>query len=286
MKRLLTRRRAGGVGHGTGIAAWVTVFLALMIHAPISAIAQPEGFDLDEPVASRASDTGARSFAEQFFISMKTDPATGEKHIELLGSLIIWFLLALSMASLGLIGHMSLNNQRKSILPSGVAEETRRMLERGEYRTAIALLRREQSYFSLVLAAALSEANHGFNSMIRSLEQTSDELTTDRLRRIEYLNVLGQVSPMIGLFGTVYGMILAFQSIVVAGGNADPVLLAGGIGIVRNKIDGLTAEATLVAEELINQFRPKPKAETSKRRNVETSKHQNVETSKPEAPHD
>ena len=33
--------------------------------------------------------------------------------------------------------------------------------------------------------------------------------------------------PMAGLFGTVYGMILAFQSIVSAGGNADPVLLAG-----------------------------------------------------------
>jgi biopolymer transport protein ExbB len=88
---------------------------------------------------------------------------------------------------------------------------------------------------------------------------------------------------MIGLFGTVYGMILAFQSIVVAGGNADPVLLAGGIstaltttfwglvvaipalagyGIIRNKIDELTTEATLTAQELVNQFRPKPRAKS------------------------
>ncbi len=138
-----------------------------------------------------------------------------------------------------------------------------------------------RSYFSQVLRAGLSEASHGFAAVIRRLELTADELTTVRLRRIEYLNVLGQVSPMIGLFGTVYGMILAFSAIVASGGNADPILLAGGIGtaltttfwgllvaipalagyaIIRNKIDELTTEATRTAEELVNQFRPKPAA--------------------------
>ena len=83
---------------------------------------------------------------------------------------------------------------------------------------------------------------------------------------------------MIGLFGTVYGMILAFQAIVATGGDANPVLLAGGIstaltttfwglvvaipaltgyGIIRNQIDELTTEATLTAQELLNHFRPK-----------------------------
>jgi biopolymer transport protein ExbB len=183
------------------------------------------------------------------------------------------------MLSIGLIGYMAATNQRKSIIPSGVVDEARAMLSKGQYREVVELTQREQSFFSQVLGAALQEAGHGFASMIRSLEHTSEELTTDRLRRIEYLNVLGQVSPMIGLFGTVYGMILAFQAIVIAGGNADPVLLAGGIGtaltttfwglvvaipalagyaIVRNQIDALTAEATLVAEDIVNQFRPRP----------------------------
>jgi biopolymer transport protein ExbB len=85
---------------------------------------------------------------------------------------------------------------------------------------------------------------------------------------------------MIGLFGTVYGMILAFHAIVQTGGNADPILLAGGIStaltttfwglvvaipalagyaVLRNRIDAYTTEATLVAEELLNHFRPKPR---------------------------
>jgi biopolymer transport protein ExbB len=245
-----------------------------------NAPAQDETFALDDPAAAVDQPRG-RSFGEAFFISRSIDPATGGSRIELLGSLIIWFLLLLSAASIGLIGYMALTNQRKSVIPPGVVEQVRSFLIRGEYREAVELTKAEQSFFSQVLAAALGEANHGFSAMVRALEQKSDELTTERLRRIEYLNVLGQVSPMIGLFGTVYGMILAFQAIVVAGGNADPVLLAGGIGtaltttfwglvvaipalagyaIIRNKVDALTAEATLTAEEMINQFRPKAPA--------------------------
>jgi len=238
-------------------------------------VAQGDG--AAEAPAAAAAGSGAGSFADAFFSSRKTVPGSDEKELEVLGSLIIWFLLLLSAASIGLIGYMAATNQRKSIIPPGVVDEIRTMLAAGRYREVVDLTRREQSFFCQVLGAALGDAGHGFSAMIRSLEQTSDELTTDRLRRIEYLNVLGQVSPMIGLFGTVYGMILAFQAIVVAGGNADPVLLAGGIGtaltttfwglvvaipalagyaIVRNQIDALTAEATSTAEELVNQFRP------------------------------
>ena len=66
--------------------------------------------------------------------------------------------------------------------------------------------------------------------MVMAMEDAADEETAKRLRKVDFLNLVGQLAPMAGLFGTVYGMILAFQSIVSAGGNADPVLLAGGIG--------------------------------------------------------
>lgn len=222
---------------------------------------------------------GGSSFADMFFIARKTETVGGEKSIEVLGSLLIWFLMLLSMLSIGFIGTMAATNQRKSIAPSLLIEEVKRMLGEGKYREVIDLTETDESFFSKVMNASLREANHGFSAVIRALEQTSDELTTIRLRKIEYLNVLGQVSPMIGLFGTVYGMILAFQAIVATGGNAQPALLAGGIGtaltttfwglivaipalsgyaIIRNKIDELTTDATLRAEELLNQFRPKP----------------------------
>lgn len=255
----------------------LTVLSALIMLAACCAlpgIAAAQGSLADDRPTLAA--TSGESFARQFFISNRTD-ARGETSIEILGSVIIWFLLTLSAASIGLIGMMAMTNQRKSIVPQGVVSEVRSLLHAGKFRESLELTRADESYFSQIMHAGLREANHGYAAVIRSLEQTADELTTRRLRRIEYLNILGQVSPMIGLFGTVYGMILAFGAIVASGGDADPVQLAGGIGtaltttfwglvvaipalagyaIIRNKIDELTTEATLSAEELLNQFRP------------------------------
>lgn len=243
--------------------------------AGLAAIAYAQG---DTPAGS-TSGGGGGSFADMFFIARKTEVGGDGKSIEVLGSLLIWFLMLLSMLSIGFIGTMAATNQRKSIAPSLLIEEVKSLLGQGKYREVIDLTETDESFFSKLMNASLREANHGFSAVIRTLEQTSDELTTIRLRKIEYLNVLGQVSPMIGLFGTVYGMILAFQAIVATGGNAQPALLAGGIGtaltttfwglivaipalsgyaIIRNKIDELTTDATLRAEELLNQFRPKP----------------------------
>ena len=243
----------------------LTIFVFAIAGQTELAIAQG-----DDSGAASVSD---RSFASAFFISRRADGS-----VELIGSLIIWFLMILSLMSIGLMGMLSMTNQRKSIAPPGLLEEVKKLISGGKYREALDLTGRDESFFSLIIHAALKDASYGFAALTRTLEQTSDELTTLRLRRIEYLNVLGQVSPMIGLFGTVYGMILAFQAIVVSGGNADPILLAGGIGtaltttfwglvvaipalagyaIIRNRIDELTMEATLRAEEMLNLFRPK-----------------------------
>jgi len=174
--------------------------------------------------------------------------------------------------------HLSLANRRQTVLPDELVKQIRRNIKKKQFQSAINLASKNNSYLGKILVAAFLEAKFGFPSMMRSLEQTADELATARLRRIELLNVFGQVSPMIGLFGTVYGMILAFGAIVASGGSADPVALAGGIGtaltttfwglvvaipalsgyaIIRNKIDELTVEATIAAEEILNNFRPR-----------------------------
>lgn len=251
------------------------VFLIVIGIASVLLLAPPAHAQSD----GGASAVGSQSFANAFFISKRADG-----RVEIIGSLIIWFLLMLSLLSIGLIGMMAMTNQRKSISPPGVVEEVRTLLDGGKFREALELTGQDESFFSRIMHSALRDAPHGFAALTRTLEQTADELTTIRLRRIEYLNVLGQVSPMIGLFGTVYGMILAFQAIVMSGGNADPVLLASGIGtaltttfwglvvaipalagyaVIRNNIDELTMDATLRAEEILNQFRPKPGAASS-----------------------
>lgn len=248
------------------------VCAAMWMVAPVAS-AQDSVADGAEAAASSAGE----SFLSAFFMSRVTG-ADGQKSIDYFGSALLWILLLLSVFSVGLIGMTALTNQRKAYVPAGVIDKVRKLMMVGKHREALDLTRMDESFFSKVLNAALRESAHGFSAVVRALEQTSDELATIRLRRVEYLNILAQVSPMIGLFGTVWGMILAFRAIVLAGGNADPVMLAGGIGtaltttfwglliaipalasyaIIRNRIDELTTEATRLAEELLNEFRPK-----------------------------
>lgn len=230
-----------------------------------------------------AAPGAGRSFASAFFISRITNP-DGSQSIDVFGSSLLWLLLLLSMLSLGLMGMLALTNQRKNFVPDGVVNEVKKLMVAGKFREAVDITSADDSFFSRCLNPALREASHGFSAVVRALEEASDEQATLRLRKVEYLNILAQVSPMIGLFGTVWGMILAFHAIVVAGGNADPVRLAGGIGtaltttfwgliiaipalaayaLIRNRIDELATEATRAAEELLNEFRPKVMASTA-----------------------
>jgi biopolymer transport protein ExbB len=129
-----------------------------------------------------------------------------------------------------------------------------------------------------MVARALDHAPEGVDAMARASEQAADEILSARLRSLESLNILAQVAPMIGLFGTVYGMIVAFQTVASSGGAADPVLLAGGIGtalvttfwglliaipalstyaLVRNGTIAVSDEALSSVDEMVSLLRPK-----------------------------
>ncbi|MCP4837353.1 MAG: MotA/TolQ/ExbB proton channel family protein [Phycisphaera sp.] len=247
----------------------------------------------------------ATSFAEAFFISHTTD-ASGSRSIEWLGSLVIWSLMATSVVSLGLIGQLAFAFKLERLVPPSVVDRVNEYLGNGRYREALTMLSEpgSESDFADMMKAALERAPGGHTAMEAGLEVAATEVMARRVRRVEILSVIGQVSPMLGLFGTVYGMILAFQSIVSSGGNADPVLLAGGIGtalvttfwglvvaipalsgyaILRGRLDAALAEALSVTENFVERFRPKQSRDKSsasgKRRSSESAR-----SASPDAP--
>lgn len=235
--------------------------IAAVLLAPTSAMASANG-------------AGGVSIFEAFFIQRNGE--TGQ--LELFGSIIVWALLALSVVVLAMIVRMVAENKRERILPDELRAGVFGALDAGDPDKAQRLIKGEPSYFAQVLSACLREAHAGYAPMLRALELATEEFTARRLRRIEPLHVIGSVAPMIGLFGTVYGMILAFREIVAAGGSPDPVGLAAGIGtaltttfwglivaipalsahaLIRNSIDARTSEASLVIEEILSRFRPR-----------------------------
>jgi len=188
-----------------------------------------------------------------------------------------WVIWALSVVALALMIKFCLDIRRKTILPGDVHAVIRQHFEVKQYREAIELTANEPSFLSYILHASLSEATHGYPAMERAMEEAAEHRTTVYLRRIEILNLIGNIAPMMGLLGTVWGMILAFFQIVEKGGTPPPGELADAIGIalvttlegllvaipvlgiyamLRNRIDALSSEAIVASQELISAFRP------------------------------
>jgi biopolymer transport protein ExbB len=223
-----------------------------------------------------ASNSIAQGFGSIFFVIMETSP-DGSSRIEWVGSCMIWLLITMSMANIYLISTLWVRNKRQRMLPLAFANEMDKLLDEGHHVEVFELAAAESSDYSAILSAALRQAPSGHASMVRAAEQAGEEAAVKRFRKLEPLNVLGQVSPMIGLLGTVYGVIMAFQTIARTGGNADPVTLAAGIGTalvatfwglliaipalgayatMRNAVDAATLESVRRVDTSLNRFAP------------------------------
>lgn len=211
--------------------------------------------------------------------------ANGDGSIEWIGSAMIWGLIALSVANIVFIAVAAISNRRKDMLPAADAVELRTLLAAGRRRDARELADRGQSDLARIVSRTLDHADSGAETMLRAAEQAADEILSFRLRSLEKLNVIGQVAPMIGLFGTIYGMIVAFQGVAATGGAADPGVLAGGIGtalittfwglliaipalsayaFVRNGAIAVSDETLATVDEMVSLLRPRGAAEQSR----------------------
>ena len=196
---------------------------------------------------------------------------------DLLGQIIVILLLLMSAFSVAYVIKLFVDNRRAVLIPQALYDELQQLLSDQKYRDAVELTSEDPTFLGKLVSGAMNEASSGYGAMERAIEEVSDAETSRRLRPIEYLNVIGNIAPMMGLFGTVYGMIVAFQKLVDAAGRPEPQELAGGIStalvttfwglivaipalagyaLVRNKVDALTTEGVLLAEELIRPFRP------------------------------
>jgi biopolymer transport protein ExbB len=140
-------------------------------------------------------------------------------------------LLAISVVMVWLVIDGWLRTARGRLAPEPLAAALRQRLAAGDYENAVALARRDDSALGRVALAALGQAGHGPQAVEDAVfEQTERERAAFQAR-ISYLSVIGVITPMIGLNGTVFGMIRAFNTLG-AGGAGDSARLASAIGTV------------------------------------------------------
>lgn len=184
------------------------------------------------------------------------------------GILIVMLLLALSITAAYLVIDHLLTIRRGEIIPEGLAEHVRELLSSGLVGEADQACRNKPSLLSFVLLNGLAEIEGGWAAVEKAVEDAIAEQAARLFRKIEYLSVIGNIAPMVGLLGTVTGMIIAFQRVAITQGSAGAADLAEGIyqalvttvggllvaipslgafAIFRNRVDQFVAEATYMA---------------------------------------
>lgn len=106
-------------------------------------------------------------------------------------------------------------------------DEVFRLSEAGEISEALEIIASEQSSLKKILLAILSVENEDHQE--KAAIMAGDELLFQLRTRLGILSAIGSVVPLMGLLGTVFGMIEVFSKVSDMHGAADPALLAGGI---------------------------------------------------------
>ncbi len=197
----------------------------------------------------------------------------------IVGVMILLVLFALSVAAAYLVFDQVMSLRRSEVLPEGVSEAVRQGLLTGRVPEADAVCRRSPSVLSVVLLSGLSELEFGWSEVEKAVEDSLADQSARLMRRIEYLSVIGNIAPMVGLLGTVTGMIFAFQQVATTRGAAGAGDLAEGIyqalvttvgglvvaipalaayAICRNRVDTLIADVAFQVQHALMPIKRRP----------------------------
>lgn len=186
-------------------------------------------------------------------------------------------IMLLSVIALALIIENVVSLKRDKLAPPELIDEIQALFEEEKFQEAMELCEDEPSYFTRVCGAGIAKIGHSFDAMEKSIEEMGDEESIKLHQKIGWLSLIANVAPMMGLLGTVMGMVKAFNEIASSNGQANPADLAGGISqallttmlglivaipvtasfaFLRNRLIKTVIETGAIVEDLFERFRP------------------------------
>lgn len=138
-------------------------------------------------------------------------------------------LIFLSLMAAYMVFDNLMRIRRTDLIPPELQTELRKFVEQGRLNEAATACANRPCFLSFVVQQGLKEADSGWSEVEKAMEDATAEQAARLFRWIEYLSVIGNIAPMVGLLGTVTGMLLAFKEVADSGSNAGAAQLADGI---------------------------------------------------------
>lgn len=250
----------------------VALFMATEVVRTIIPSLQSTAFAQDEEVEEVADDPGPSS-----------DPATPQKPPQ---SMLGWTFkslgwrytiafLGLSFAFVALLIMNMLSVRRDAFVPQHLVDAFEANCNEKKYQEAYELAKTDESFLGQMLSAGLARLQQGYSQAIEGMQEVGEEENMKLEHRLSYIAMIGTIAPMVGLLGTVDGMIQSFQKIATPGSAPKPWELAEGIStalvttmvglllaipaimafnIMKNRIARLVLETGIVGENLMSRF--------------------------------
>lgn len=144
------------------------------------------------------------------------------------GGWVMWPIIACSIAAAAIIGERLWSLQRKYVTPATLMPQVEQWVSNHELDDARIELLRKTSPLGRVLAAGLVNRSHNREIIKEAIEDAGRHVVPELERFLNALGTIASISPFLGLFGTVIGMIEMFAGISTQG-IGDPAVVAGGI---------------------------------------------------------
>jgi biopolymer transport protein ExbB len=194
---------------------------------------------------------------------------------ESLGLLYSVIFLFLSFSLVAVFVMDALQARREHLLPSQLIEGFESHLNAKRYQEAYELAKSDDSFLGKVLSAGLAKISSGYSHAIEAMQEVGEDENMKLEHRLSYLALIGTISPMFGLLGTVDGMVRAFSVIAHSTVTPKPAELAQGImtalvttlvglwlaipaicafNILRNLTNRHVLEVGIVSENLMSRF--------------------------------
>ncbi len=292
MRLQLGARRVGALGGSWLVFSMTTTVLIWLSWGQAARLSAQEAKPADAPAAAApeapapaaadapAADEPAKAEAPPASPGAEgTTPAAPENMLQWairasgpIGVLLVF----LSVYFTALVIRLFMEYRVSEAVPAPLVEKLEAAIRDKKFQEAYDACRDSDSFLARLVRAGIANLPNGRNEAKEAIAAASDEITTELEMKISYLATIGTLGPMIGLVGTVWGMIRSFQEIATAAGSQPrPDKVAEGIstalfitleGITlavpaifffaffRNRLAQMKIEANRVAERTINSM--------------------------------
>lgn len=147
------------------------------------------------------------------------------------GGVVLWVIMALGFVSIVLsIFHLTTLTPGREA-PRNLVKRTHAMLHEGDVRGAYQMCQERDEYLAMVLRAGLKMAGHERFVIQEAMESEGERGATALWQKISYLNNIASLSPLLGLLGTVWGMMQAFGAIALEDAQVKGLTLAYSVSL-------------------------------------------------------